>query len=136
MLLATWMALLLSPIIMGRMWLSDGHVYPLAIKLSFSSWLISFKWLRSALKLGNRSSKKELHERQTGGKAVVNISVRILLTRYSLNTLLQTMYAPADANALPNVPTKKSMSAMQPSSSASPNPFSPHTPKEIGRAHV
>src|SRR3712207_9400473 len=110
----------------GMMWLSEGLSYPFAANACFSVELMRDKCSLLSENSGSRPSTHDVHAMFTGGRAVVKISVRILLMRYSLTTFRHTMYAPAEAAAFPNVPTRKSICPMHPCSSAHPS--------QIGRA--
>ena len=112
----------------GTIWLALGHPYPLACNASRSVRLILARCSRWSCILASFRTINSVQAILVGGNAVVKMRVRIRLTRYSRIVRQQAMYAPADAAALPKVPTRKSISRMHPVSSAQPRPRGPLTP--------
>ena len=72
---------MLSPTIIGTIWLSDGHVHPCALSALRKQVLEDASLCRRSVMSASRSMTNCVQATLRGGRAVVKMSVRILLTK-------------------------------------------------------
>src|SRR3712207_9577484 len=98
----------------GMMWLSEGLSYPFAANACFSVELMRDKCSLLSESSGSRPSTHDVHAMFTGGRAVVQISVRILLGRHFVTPFRHTLCAPAEVAAFPHQATRQPLFPVQP----------------------